>query len=237
MGYRFDIQEHDVGPNGGTPLRVAFLSDIHRSDWVSKAETEAAAQACRARHPDVLLLGGDYISGEKDLPLLEELADTMATVAPPLGIYYVLGNHDYWSGAAEVRAAFDRVGMHDMTNRNTCLDGGLHLCGIDDAWAGRPDVEAAFRGSGERRLVLMHNPKTFDKISDRGCTAIAGHTHGGQVRIPFLPNPASLHDHRYIAGWFSAGNSRLYVSKGLGKSIVPFRINCPPEITFLNVKI
>lgn len=215
------------------------MSDLHLGRYTPRAHIEAALAACQAHLPDVLLLGGDYVSNERDLACLPVYTEILAGARFPGGTFYVLGNHDYWSGAAQVREAFNQAGLEEVTNRNRPLAGDWHLCGLDDTWEGKPDVESAFRGTEHgRRLVLSHNPKIFRRIWHRDCTAICGHTHGGQIRIPLLPNPALLTGkHPFIQGWHARGNSRMYVNRGIGTVLVPYRVNCPPEITILRLPL
>lgn len=215
-------------------LRVAFMSDFHRSCTTSRAFIEEAVALCHAERPDVVLLGGDYVTDDPDLA--EECAAIFAALAPPRGTFFVLGNHDHHSGAEPIRTALRRAGLEDITNASTRIADGIHLVGIDDFWTGHPDVERAFRGTDRgSRLVLSHNPRIFKRVRDRACTLICGHTHGGQVDLPLVPNPYLSAWSTYVRGWFHEGNSSLYVNRGVGTLRLPIRINCRPEITVLNL--
>jgi hypothetical protein len=189
-----------------------------------------------ALHPDVILLGGDYISNARDVPLLPSLANLLGQLRAPHGVFYVLGNHDHWSNPGLIRRHLDRVGLQDLTNRSTELASGLHLVGLDDCWSGHPDPDKAFRGTETgTRIVLTHNPRLFPRLRDRNCTVICGHTHGGQINLPGIPNPMMRSWKTYVRGWFHEGNSSMYVNRGVGTLTLPLRINCRPEITVLTV--
>lgn len=215
-------------------LRIAFMSDFHRS-WTTPREIiQRAVRVCQKEKPDLILLGGDYITS--DTTLAFDCAEDLGKLQAPAGIYFVLGNHDHWHGEKKVRQALLREGFADMTNRSTSIGKGIFLCGVDDQWAGNPDVSRAFRGTDKGlRLVFSHNPRIFPEIRHLHCVAICGHTHGGQVNIPFVPNPYLLSWKKYVRGWFREGSSRLYVNRGIGTLILPVRFRCRPEITILTL--
>lgn len=218
----------------GKQLTIAFMSDFHRSLATPGKIIHQASRLCQLQKPDIILLGGDFISG--DANLAGECADELGDLKAPAGIYYVLGNHDHWHGKDKVRSALSAKGFTDLTNLNTCIVPGLFLCGLDDLWAGKPDKEKAFKGTGTgRKLVFSHNPRIFSAINTSQCVAICGHTHGGQINIPFIPNPYLISWKKYLKGWFSEENSRMYVNRGIGMLTLPFRFRCRPEITIFKV--
>lgn len=220
--------------HGGAPLRIAFMSDFHRSITTSTADIARAVALCNAQNPHVVLLGGDFISD--DAHLAEDCAEAFKALKAPRGVFFVLGNHDHWHGPDTVARALRRVGLCDLTNRNTRLRPDVSLCGIDDCWAGHANVAAAFRGTERTtRVVLTHNPRIFPRIRDLGCVAICGHTHGGQIVIPFVPNPSLMSWKTYIRGWFHESRSSMYVNRGIGTLTLPIRFRCRPEITVLEV--
>ena len=113
---------------------------------------------------------------------------------------------------------------------------GIYLCGIDDHWAGKPGAEKALIGTGAaQKLVFSHNPRIFPAINKSHCVAVCGHTHGGQINIPFVPNPCLMSWKKYVKGCFNEGNSQLYVNRGIGMLTLPFRFRCRPEITVFTV--
>lgn len=221
------------GSFASTPLKVAFMSDFHRSHTTSRAVIAAAVQECNTEKPDVVLLGGDFVSDDADLA--PDCAGALAELRAPGGVFFVLGNHDYWHEPKHIREAMRKVGFVDLTNRNTRPADDVVLCGIDDEWTGTPDVSGAFRGAGKStRVVFSHNPLIFPKIRDRRCVVVCGHTHGGQINIPLVPNPY-LSRWKYVQGWFHEQGSSMYVNRGVGTLTLPIRFRCRPEITVLAV--
>jgi predicted MPP superfamily phosphohydrolase len=231
----YEVTRYDVpAPHLAKPFSVAFMSDLHRSPTTSVDDLRAAARLCMNQQPDAVLLGGDYITSHAHLAT--ECAEALAELRPPHGVYFVLGNHDHWSGPTIVARAFTRAGFTDITNANTELAPGLRLCGLDDVWAGMPNIPLAFRGAegpSQTRLLLTHNPKIFPRVRERQCVMICGHTHGGQINLPLIPNPYMRAVTRYVKGWFHEEGSSLYVNRGIGTLTIPVRLNCRPEITVL----
>jgi predicted MPP superfamily phosphohydrolase len=145
----------------------------------------------------------------------------------------VLGNHDYWTTeAAKVENAMCGAGCEIVTNRSVRLRNGVRVAGIDDRMAGAPDMRLAFGAvkKDEPLLAMAHNPLSFRDTTDIPMTMFAGHTHGGQVLFPgrsgFLERK-----YGYVAGWYSRGRSTLYVNRGIGTVIVPFRLFARPEVS------
>lgn len=244
-------------PGLRAPLRVAFLTDLHYGLYIEAGSVRRWTDAALAERPDLILLGGDFVDirpGERPTPLLEQLARLQA----PLGVYGVWGNHDYgsfgrydsrWRGkgrpgwqqqrrslAAEMRAA----GVQLLRNQATQPRSDLHLMGSDDwSWGERPDLRALLAGAGERAtLLLTHNPDILPTFPQSIGLTLAGHTHGGQVRLPgvgALVVP-SVYGTRYAMGWHQgAHGSPAYVSRGLGVSGLPVRTLCPPELAVLDL--
>lgn len=226
-----------MGSLGACPqLRIAFASDFHAGPTTSDRALERAAAALVTAAPDVLLLGGDFVSLRAQY--IDRVAERLAAISAPAGRFAVLGNHDYWAGARVVARALERAGIEVLTNTNRRLSAPFDqvtVCGIDDHTAGHPDASRAFADATPVRLVLMHAPSGLLDIGDRPFTiAFAGHTHGGQIALrngypPYVPS-GSL-SRRYCAGRFELSSHRvLLVSRGIGCSTVPVRWNAPAEV-------
>ena len=238
-----ELAEHKVAvpylPPELAGLRVAHLTDLHRGRLTSDALLrEAVSIVCEAK-PDLILLTGDFVGGDPDdlAPCLDILAPLTPRHAPrdfaPLGVYAVPGNHDVDAGLALVQSALEAAGIMFLRNRNVRLANGLWLAGLDEDIYGTPDTTRAFAGIPDESpvLVLVHNPAEAELVADRRCMVFSGHTHGGQIWLPFL-TPCILRRIRakhYRAGWYSVGKAELYVNRGLGNADVPFRLGCPPE--------
>jgi predicted MPP superfamily phosphohydrolase len=195
----------------------------------------------RRLEPHIVLLGGDFVCVHaRDV---RRLAAGLATLAPPLGVFAVLGNHDYSTDAPYVGRALERAGVTLLVNRNCRLPSpwqDVWICGLDDAAAGRPDPAATFAGATGVRLLLTHAPAGLGAIgTERFDLALCGHTHGGQLALPGgmpLYLPAGHWSRRYAAGRFDLpGGRTLIVSRGVGYSTVPFRTFCDPELQAMEI--
>ena len=179
---------------------------------------------------------------EKDTADPAAAINTAQSLRPavPCGVYAVAGNHDVNAGLERVRSALEAAGIVFLRNSNVRLSNGLWLAGLDEDLYGSPDAVRAFAGipNDAPTLVLAHNPAQAELVADRRCVVFSGHTHGGQIRLPFLTSMMlrRIKAKHYRAGWYEVGKARLYVNRGLGNADVPFRFRCPPEValfTFL----
>lgn len=223
-------------------LRVGLLCDLHLG---TSAEADAIAHAVdllRAARPDVLLLGGDYIKnhGRQLRPCL----DILGTLRPALGSYAVLGNHDRWHcDDATLRQAFADAGISLLVNAAVPLD-GVHVVGLDTVWAGQPDPRRALATvpAAQPVLLLVHEPDFIDRIPavPHSIVGLSGHTHGGQVIVPWRgPLCLPRYGRKYPMGLLPVhgqAGRQVYVSRGVGTSIVPLRLNCRPEVTLLTLQ-
>jgi predicted MPP superfamily phosphohydrolase len=217
-------------------LTVAFASDFHAGPTTDPGLLAAACDALRTARPDVLLLGGDFVSLTHHG--IDWLADLLATIPAPFGRFAVLGNHDYWNGADYVTGALEAVGIEVLTNRNRRLEPPFEevwVCGLDDFVSGMPDATSALAGADGVRLVLMHSPSNLLSLDRaRFDLALCGHTHGGQIALPggraLLGAPGPL-SKVYNRGRFEVGHGgTLLVSVGLGCSTLPIRWNATAEV-------
>jgi hypothetical protein len=238
--------EVDVAlPRGGRGLhglRVAFLSDIHAGSFMSRGDLCRIFGELAAREPDLVCLGGDLINTrEREILLFRE---PLRMLRPPLGIWAVPGNHDhFWGRDLGLWEAFLREqGVNVLVNRGARIerDGhGLWIAGVDDLTEGRPDLAAALEGSrdDEPVLLLSHHPDFFFESAAAGVDlTLSGHTHGGQVLLfGWTPLRHSLFG--YWQGGFSEAGASLYVSRGVGVTLLPLRIGAPPEIPILRLQV
>lgn len=237
--YDIEVTHHEVFVRDLPPsfdgYRIAFLTDPHVASIMrSGFYREVVAHTMRF-DPDLILLGGDFVTWSRHIPLLSELL--LTGLAARDGIYAVLGNHDYWAGAENVTAALTAHGVHLLINKSIALrrgDDAISLVGIDEIYRGHPDVGAAFARTDPRVpcLALSHHPDVIDLLEEKRIDLlVCGHTHGGQIRFPFFGSVVvpSKHEARYASGFHRQGSVLLYVSRGIG-AIPPLRILCKPEI-------
>ncbi len=220
---------------------VAFLTDIHHGPYVSLDYVTAVVRTTALLNPDLIIHGGDYSlrEGRYIAPCFEVLAGLSA----PLGVYGVLGNHDYWHGLKETRAGMVAAKVEELTNRGLWLrkrGDRLRLAGVDDLWAGKPDLAAALDDATptDACVLVSHNPDFAEVLTDRRVgLVLSGHTHGGQIVVPGVGAPwtPSRYGMKYASGLVEAPATRVYVSRGLGLSSVPMRGFCRPEITLLTL--
>jgi predicted MPP superfamily phosphohydrolase len=228
------------------PLKIAFASDFHAGPTTHPALFDALTRELRRERPDVLLLGGDYVSF--DAANIGELKDFLDAARAPLGTYAVLGNHDVWNGSAEVSAFLSASGAQVLVNRNVALPAPFErvsICGIDDPWTGEPSHEATFAGAGPVRIYLMHSPDGLwrhegESAGQRFSLGFAGHTHGGQVvrrnGAPYK-QPSGPYSRQYHHGRFEIeGNGPLFVSRGIGCAGVPLRVHADPELVICTLQ-
>lgn len=219
-------------------LKIAQLTDIHVGRATPARRVRAAVAQANDFSPDLVVMTGDYLSHhERGLHLVREQLRGLA--GPVLA---VLGNHDHWVDASGASRVLRGLGYEVLRNQNTSLElrgEPLTVIGIDDLVTRSTDVARAFHGACEgSRLVLAHVPRTAEYLLHyRASLCLAGHTHGGHVNIPGL-TPAimrSLREH-YIAGRFHVQRTQLYVSRGIGGAVMPFRLNAPPEVTLITLR-
>ena len=234
-------------PAGHRPLRLAVLSDIHAgAPFITAEKIDAVVAAINRQRPDAIVLLGDVvihgvIGGDFITP--EDLAPRLARLTAPLGVYGVLGNHDWWLDGRRVKRAMQSAGIAMIDNAARRIErpgGAFWLVGVGDAWEGAPDIGGTLAKVVDQAPVIVatHNPDLFPEVPRRVALTLAGHTHGGQVNLPLLGRLVvpSRFGARYAAGPIVEGGRHLYVTTGLGTSILPVRFRVPPEIVLLTIR-
>jgi len=227
-------------------LRLDHVSDIHTGspnngiDNLDRmvARLEASDSDAVVMTGDYVILsvfGGSYIPASASAPHLRAL-----TRRKP--VFAVLGNHDWWKDGHAIRRALESAGvvvLEDQARRVTLRGCPLWIVGVGDMWTAPHDIGKAFTGVRDDApaIVLTHNPALFERIPRRASLVLAGHTHGGQISLPGIGQPAQWGkpENRYIRGEYDDGDRRLFVSPGVGTSIFPIRIGVPPEISRLTL--
>ncbi|HYQ02593.1 MAG TPA: metallophosphoesterase [Polyangiaceae bacterium] len=226
-------------------LRVALLSDLHvgAPHW-GEARTRALIAQVNAEHADLILLAGDYmIHDVKFGSRVAEpgVAELLGELHAPLGVVAVFGNHDGWHGPA-LRPLFEAKGIHALDDEVFEVETrGTRFCvlGLTDEAARKRTAtqELALAPSGVPLLVLVHEPDVFPELDSRVSLTLAGHTHGGQVRLPLIGRPIvrSRYHSRYAAGHIVEAGRHLFVTTGIGTSVWPVRFGVPPEYVVLTL--
>jgi predicted MPP superfamily phosphohydrolase len=233
-------------PRPRRPLRIAFLADFHIGSHAGDvARLHGIVEQVRARKPDLVLFGGDYMNmqpfGGGRVPP-EVIATALARLTAPLGCFAVLGNHDVDYGAAEVaRCLQDRgiVVLDDQRRELRVDDAVLDLVGIPDCGSQRANARALLAGLSPVRptLVLAHDPCWFAHLPAGPHLMLCGHTHGGQIRLPGLGALINMSEAplRLSYGLAVEEGRTLYVTSGIGTSLLPLRIGIPPEFVIIDV--
>jgi predicted MPP superfamily phosphohydrolase len=238
----------------GPPLRIGIISDIHSgAPHMRPARLAGIVARMNAEHPDVVVLLGDF-AGRHEAAELRNDADRskvmegfppLKQLSAPLGVVAVLGNHDQWYDPAAIRAALVAEGIPVLENTNRRIDrpdGPFWLAGLVDMDAANdaPSHTKALAGVPEAEpvIVLSHWPDPFAWGPPRPAITLAGHSHCGQVNIPFVGRPihASRGSQRWPCGLYTEEGRLLYVTGGVGVSILPVRFNQPPEIVILTLR-
>ena len=231
--YWIEVTRHQVAAPLATPLTIAHLTDLHTTGLGRRERKLLALLA--AERPDLIVVTGDCLatSGTYD-----DVARVLSELEAPLGVWLVRGNWENWRRHSDETRFYREAGTEFLLNAARPVREAVWVVGFDDASWGEPDREAAFAPvpDGAYAIALFHAPAFFDQVADRCDLALAGHTHGGQVRLPLLPPlwmPRGCG--RYVAGWYRTGDARLYVSRGIGTSVLPIRFRCRPELALITV--
>jgi uncharacterized protein len=228
-------------------LQVAVISDIHAGGaFIDNQKLRLIVERTNKLHAELIVILGDYMSGngqtsERVEP--EIFAAVLKDFHAPLGVYSVLGNHDWWYSGGKVRQGLEANGIKVLDNEVLKVAGrgtGFWLVGLADLWTRPQRIEETIAKVPEREplIALTHNPDIFPQLPQRVPLLLAGHTHGGQVRFPFIGTVIQPSDfgQRYVAGHVVENGHHLFVTTGIGTSIVPVRFGVPPEIVLLTLR-
>lgn len=223
-------------------LRIGFIADTHIGPFVTPADIQRAVSLIAAESPDLVLLGGDYISESPRYaePGAKVFGELVAVAR--LGCLAVLGNHDISTDPAKVTCALAAVGIRVLRNESMMIPtpgGPLWIAGVDEMILGRADVAKTFAQvpAGAATIALWHEPDEARLAAAHGAFAqLSGHTHGGQFRLPGLgPLVLPPGGRRYPAGRYQIDGMHLYVARGAGVYRPAVRLNCPPEVTIVSL--
>src|SRR5687768_8462908 len=230
--------------------KIGVLSDFHIPHFVGVDYIHRAINLLAEQRPDLLLLPGDFCNSkgflgiDKDIPV-PSLLPYFQNLTAPDGVYGVLGNHDYWLNAAGVEAELAKTPIRLLHNRNLILERSgdrLAIVGTPDLWEADIDLNAAFEGVDPQtpRILMQHNPDLAEEFPAgyRVDLQISGHTHGGQVKIPFGPALIlpTRYGNKYREGLVEGPRHRVYITRGVGmSSTLPVRFCCPPEATLIEL--
>jgi predicted MPP superfamily phosphohydrolase len=231
-------------------FRIAQISDIHLDEFTEPYFLERVIRHVNALNADMVLITGDFVTMGaftfvSATHAARRCAELLATLTSPLR-YAILGNHDVTVGAAMVTSALTAHGTPVLINQHVPIERNgsrLWLCGAEDPGTSHPDLYLTVPAKPDGPVILMaHEPDFADVVTNhpRGPLVdlmLSGHTHGGQIKLPFLgPLVLPPMGKKYAHGSFQFNRMQLYVNRGLGTVGIPFRLNCPPEITLLTLQ-
>lgn len=250
---------------GNLPLRIAVVADIHACyPWMSEQRIGDIVDLTNAQHPDLIVLLGDFVCTHRFVSGYVPpgaWAEQLARLQAPLGVYSILGNHDWWSaavptdppdGSRSIRQALAEAKIPLLENQAIRLAQNgkpFWLIGLGDQLArahrrpgarGVDDLPGAMRDINDDApaILLAHEPYVFSRVPERIALTLCGHTHGGQINLPLIGSP--FVDTRpgakpYIYGLYAEGQRQLVVSGGLGTSLAPVRVLRPPEVVTIDL--
>lgn len=226
-------------------MRIALIGDFHTDNrFIDERKLQKIVELTNAENPDLIVLLGDYIQGgrrESSLRVPPEVtAAQLKNLKAPLGVYGVLGNHDWWFDGERVRRTFENQGipiLEDEVKELNWHGKSLWLAGLADLWT-RPQHVAqtiAKAPAGSTIIALTHNPDIFPNLPQTVPLLLAAHTHGGQVNLPLIGTPIvpSHFGSKYTAGHVFENGHHMFVTTGIGTSIIRVRFRVPPEIMIL----
>ncbi len=223
-------------------LTIAQISDLHVGPYIGAEEVRAAVEAVMRLNADVVVITGDFVSslshGEAKI-----IETELTPLSAPLGVYGIMGNHDWWNDRKVVRRAVEGAGLAMLQNERVPLTRAgetLYLAGVDDYWQGKADLSKTLNGlTADAPVVLLaHEPDYADLVAHdpRVLLQLSDHSHGGQVRLPIIgPLELPRYAHRYPLGLQKAGDLWVYTNRGIGVTGLPVRFNCRPEVTVLTL--
>lgn len=228
-----EITKHSVKlKDGKNHIKIAFVSDIH-SDKMGTVERKLQKALANAS-PDIIVFTGDLATPGGRENGYDQVLKMLSPIAPT---YFVPGNWEKWEPISNLTELLKKNKIVDLNNKVEMIRPGLWLLGFDDDPTGNPSLDPFSQTPpNAQRIAIFHSPSFYNVVKDKVDLALAGHSHGGQVRFPFLGSlwlpKGSL---EFDAGWFKSKNSKLYVTRGIGNSILPIRFNCRPELSIINI--
>ena len=221
-------------PEALSGLRIGLLTDLHRSLTVPREDIEKAVTAMMKERPDLIVLGGDYVTW-RDPQFVEDVADILAPLTAPHGVFAILGNHDDERAMPAALTAQGFEVLMDARTRITVAGESLDLVGLRFWTRQSTDVIPLLSSATRPAIVLAHDPRrVFEAAALDLSVVLSGHTHGGQIVIPGL-GAIAARKFPIASGVFHQRNTTLFVSRGIGTVYVPFRLNCPPEVAILTL--
>lgn len=234
----------------GEPLTIALISDIHVGGWhVSADRVGKIVETINGQSPDIILIAGDFVDGHEKASDRTPAENTeirngitaLSGLKTPLGVFAAIGNHDDWYSGVDIRKYLSETSAQILENDARRIQHGndeFCLVGLPDFWTGKRDIRAFDKcGSGQNVIAFMHSPDSFKYLATNTTLALAGHTHGGQINLPFYGRrvTSTAIGPKYAYGHVDYNGIPGFVTAGIGTSILPARFRAPPEIVLIHL--
>lgn len=237
----------ELRENGKDEIKIAQFSDTHLGEYFSLEQLEKVVKKINKVNPDIVVFTGDLMDNAAEYSPIEETIEILSKIDAKIGKYAVYGNRDYGGGAVRFyRDMMEKSGFVVLSNQNETINirnRKLHIMGGDDALMGEHNPSTTVGNINEEdiNILLLHEPDLVDQYNGYPIDlALAGHSHGGQVYIPFYgPIKRNVLSEKYNKGFYELENSRgstIYVNTGIGNTKVPFRFFNVPEISVFKIK-
>ena len=236
------VKNYKINDNDLKGIKIVFASDFHIRPNQEKRLSEIVTKI-NEQQPDIFISVGDFVNGDRanvTLPV-EVIVNHLKDIKTKYGSYTVLGNHDWWIGGEGIIGALTANGIKVLSNSNTKvhINGkDIFIAGVEDKATRIPNINKSLDGAKPPVIFLTHTPDLFPEVPNDVNIILAGHFHGGQVRLPLIENlfVPSEYGSRYALGLVEEKGKRMIVTKGIGTSSFPFRVNCIPEIVVIEFK-
>ncbi len=230
------VKKITVNDNNLKGLNIVFASDFHIKKY-EKYRLKRIVNKINEQNPDIVLLGGDYVNGHRPRNTypIDKIASELKNIKSKYGTVAIIGNHDGWQGKQQAIKALQENNITVLDNSNKKFD-KFSIAGVDDLQTGKPNIQQALTNAEKNIILLTHSPDVFPEAPEFVNLTLAGHTHGGQI---VLPNGRALvvpskYGARYAYGLKEKNGRKMFVSRGLGTSVIAARFNCFPEIVVIN---
>lgn len=213
-------------------LKIVFASDFHIKPY-EKFRLQRIVKLVNKQNADIVLLGGDFVNGHDSsftMPI-EHISQELSKIIPQT--FAVIGNHDGWQGKEQIISSLEKNNIKVLLNKNICFE-KYCIAGVDDMQTGKPDISKALNGVDKPVILLSHTPDIMPEVPFDVNLTLAGHLHGGQIRLNGALTVPSAFGTKYANGFVDDKGKKIYTTKGLGTSILPVRFNCFPEIVIIN---
>lgn len=225
-----EIKEFNLYSNKiNNVIKVAHISDLH-TQGLGSIEKKLINDLNKTK-PDIIFITGDIATPKGTYLGYKEV---LSKIKAPKGVYFTKGNWEYWSPIKEIEKLLKETSIIDLTNESIQIN-ELKVSGFDDILEGSPN-QKLLKNSKHYSIALFHSPMFFKETKKFFDLSLAGHSHGGQIRVPFYgPIWTPQGTGKYVQGLFEEDGSKFYVNRGIGTSVLPIRFNCRPELTIINL--